>query len=77
MTEVAGIVLNEETVANRDKAYWNGSEYQVVDEHYWPLEEGTVYSVEEHLPDWILLPRTCATRKTNRAFTTTVFPYLE
>lgn len=36
MTEVSGIVLNEETVANRDKAYWNGSEYQVVDEHYWP-----------------------------------------
>ena len=56
MTEVAGIVLNEETVANRDKAYWNGSEYQVVDENYWPLEEGTVYSVEEHLPDGYCFP---------------------
>lgn len=56
MTEVAGIVLNEETVANRDKAYWNGSEYQVMDENYWPLEEGTVYSVEEHLPDGYCFP---------------------
>ena len=56
MTEVAGIVLNEETVANRDKAYWNGSEYQVVDENYWPLEEGAVYSVEEHLPDGYCFP---------------------
>lgn len=53
---MAGIVLNEETVANRDKAYWNGCEYQVVNEHYWPLEEGTVYSMEEHLPDGYCFP---------------------
>ena len=56
MSEVAGIVLNEEIVANRDKAYWNGTEYLVVDENYWPLEEGTVYSVEEHLPDLYCFP---------------------
>lgn len=56
MSEVASIVLNEEIVANRDKAYWNGTEYLVVDENYWPLEEGTVYSVEEHLPDLYCFP---------------------
>ena len=56
MTEVAGIVLNNETIVNRDKAYWDGREYWVVDESYWPLEEGVPYRVEECLPDLYCFP---------------------
>lgn len=56
MTEVAAIVLNHDTVIKRDKAYWNGSEYLVLDENYWPLEDETLYTVEEYLPDLYCFP---------------------
>lgn len=56
MTEVAGIVLNHDVVACRDKAYWNGSEYLVLDEHYFPLEGEIPYTVEDYLPDLYCFP---------------------
>ncbi len=56
MTEVAGIVLNGAKVANRDKAYWNGSEYLMVDDQYWPLESREPYTVAEDMPDGYCFP---------------------
>ena len=56
MTEVAAIVLNHDTVICRDKAYWNGSEYLVVDENYFPVDGDIPYTVEEYLPDMYCFP---------------------
>ena len=56
MTEVAAIVLNHDTIINRDKAYWNGSEYLVVDKSYFPIDGDIPYTVEEYLPDMYCFP---------------------